>query len=223
MSTLDELWAWISPAVHDLAAEQAANPGKSWNDLRAYFVERAGLREATDDPLAEDVIGRLDELSDDDRGVLLGDREKLDGYVYEIARQHADEAAQESPADESNYDEAAWQRYLVDNGAQWDGAESSWGQFREWFLYHAKENGVGYPATGLMTHLDSQSAPDRIATLTQYGVTIQPGEQTTEPAADESGTTEIRTLLTADPEFAGLPVEQQRQLLVQVRDALGGQ
>jgi hypothetical protein len=223
MSTLDELWAWIYPPLRELTAERASNPDLSWAELRAHFVQGAGLQEPSDAPLVQDVIGQLELLSDDDRNALLDDGDRLDSFVYELAQRHADAGGDQQPqADPAAYDENAWQAYLAENGSYWNGEESSWPQFKEWLLYYATENGFGYPATNLVNLLDGQSAPERVAALAQYGVTIHPSEQIAEPETDESGTEEIRTLLAGDQEFSALPAAQQRQVLTQIRDALGG-
>lgn len=219
MSTLDELWTWIYSPLHELTAERAGNRDKSWNDLRAYFLERAGLREASEHPLVEEMIKKLDELSTDDRHALLDDNDKMDTFAYELAQRHADTGQQdEQQATGPAYDEAAWQQYLTTNGGNWNGDEASWAQFKDWFLYYAAEAGFTQPANDLLNYLDAQAASDRIGILAQYGVTIQPAQQ----AADEPGTAEIRELFADDEEFAGLPADQQRQALAQIRDALGG-
>ncbi|HEX4701918.1 MAG TPA: hypothetical protein VH352_07310 [Pseudonocardiaceae bacterium] len=97
MSTLDELWTWISTPLHELTAARTDDRDKSWDDLRAYFVERAGLAEPSDHPVVNDMIYQLDQLSDSDRDALLGDGDKLDGFGYEIAQLYADaEAADDS-------------------------------------------------------------------------------------------------------------------------------
>jgi hypothetical protein len=191
--------------------------------LRAHFVQHAGLQEPSDAPLVQDMINQLDLLSAEDRNALLDDGDRLDSLVYGLAQQHADAGDDQQPgADPTVYDENAWQAYLAENGSYWNGDESSWPQFKEWILYYATENGFGYPATNLLNLLDGQSAPERVATLARYGVTIHASEQVAEPEADDSGTEEIRTLLAGDQEFSALSAAQQRQLLTQIRDALGG-
>jgi len=224
MTALDELWMWIYEPLHELVAERTGNPGKSWADLRAYFLERAGLLQSSDNAFADDLLTQLDALSDSDREVLLGSSDKMDAFAYGIAEQHADaETDDEAEAEtEAGYDESAWQKYLAENGANWDGDEASWKQFKDWFLYYAEDNGVTEPATALITYLDSQSAEDRIASLAQYGVTIvrsQPAAET--PEVDDAGTESIRAALGDDPMFADLTEDQLRQMLVEVRDAMG--
>jgi hypothetical protein len=223
MPTLDELWTWIYTPLHDLTAERAANRDKSWTELRAYFLERAGLRESSDDPFVDDLLKQLDGMSDSDRAAVLDSNDKMDGFGYDIARKHGkDEAAGQGTTEAAGYDEAAWQRYLVENGTNWNGDEASWKQFKDWFLYYAGEKGFTEPATALLNYLDSQPATDRITTLAQYGVTITaPRPAATAPAADDSGTEAIRAVLGDDPMFADLTEDQRRQMLVDVRNTLG--
>lgn len=228
MPTLDELWTWIYSPLHELTAERAANRDKSWTDLRANFLERAGLRESSDDPFVADLLKQLDGLSDSDRAALLDSNDKMDGFAYDIAKQHGTEddgGAAETGTDEApaGYDETAWQQYLVENGTNWNGDEASWKQFKDWFLYYAGDKGFTEPATALLNYLDSQPAADRITTLAQYGVTIKaPQPAAAAPAIDDSGTEAIRAVLGDDPMFADLTEDQRRQMLVDVRNTLGG-
>jgi hypothetical protein len=97
VSTTDELWAWIYPALHDLTAERAGNRDKSWDDLRAYFVERAGLHDPSDHPLADDMIKQLDELPEGERDALLEDSSRLEIFAYEFVQRHADDQESFAP------------------------------------------------------------------------------------------------------------------------------
>jgi hypothetical protein len=67
-------------------------------------------------------------------------------------------------------DTAAWQAFLPEHGARWDGQEASWDQFRTWFLYEAGQQGAEQSATAFITYAESQ--PDKVAVFAEYGVTI---------------------------------------------------
>ena len=104
MSTTDELWAWMYPVLHELAVERAGNRDRSWDDLRAYFVERAGLHDPSDHPLTDDMIKQLDELPEDERDQLLDDVSRLEIFAYELVQRHADDQSTPEPAAESASD-----------------------------------------------------------------------------------------------------------------------
>lgn len=213
MSTPDEIWAWIYPSVQELKAEHHNSPGKPWDELRAFFLERADLRDPSEHPMVEDLIRRLDELPDNERQTLLGGDE-IDRLGYGLAQQHGTEAI-----DDAAYDDAAWQTFLVQYGAQWDGTEDSWQPFREWFLYYAQEQGVHGPATGLLSYLDGQRAEDRVAALAQYGVVISPRQQSPASTTVDSLAADIsQELLAENPEFAAIPEERRRELLAELLD-----
>lgn len=226
MATVDELWAWISPPLQDLAAERAGDHDKSWDELRAGFVSATGQH-----PFSEDLVQKLDDLSADDRSGLLDDKDRLDEFAYQLARQHADaepDAGVGAEAPAEGYDEAAWQQYLAENGAQWDGTDGSWSQFMEWFRYYADQKGLAVPANGLLNFLNGQAVPERIATFAQYGVTIAQPQQAAQPAEQAGGSpilptaADIQISLSEEPEFVALPEDQQAEVVAQVRAALGG-
>jgi hypothetical protein len=84
----------------------------------------------------------------------------------------------EEPVEES---EADWQAFLAANGPMWNGEESSWTQFSEWFAYQATESGVGQLAAAFLAYV--RPLPDKVATFAEYGVVIaRPGQAVeTEP------------------------------------------
>lgn len=227
MATVDELWAWISPPLQDLAAERAGDRDKPWEELRAGFLAATGQH-----PFADDLIRQLDDLSPDDRSALLDNKDRLDDFVFQIVQQSADpgpDPGSETEAPAGGYDEAAWQQYLAQNGTQWNGTDAGWPQFMEWFRYYADQNGLSEPASGLLNLLNGQSAPERIATFAQYGVTIAaPQQQAAEPAAQAGGSlimptaADIHVSLSEEPEYVVLPQEKQAEVVAQVRAALGG-
>jgi hypothetical protein len=170
MPGLDELWTWVRTPVQELVARRAGGPDASWTDLRAYFVERTGVTDPSGDPLIGPLLRGLDEMPDSERTALLGDGDKFEKHVYDLATTVATPAAATTAA--PAYDEAVWQRFLAENGPRWAGDEGSWQQFRDWFTYQADQAGVGRPATALMDHLGTLAGPERIATFAQYGVRI---------------------------------------------------
>jgi hypothetical protein len=218
MPSVDELWAWLQTPVQELVTYKADNPEKTWEEHRAYFVERLGLSDPSDHPLVEELVRYLEDRPDE-RETLLEDVSRIEPVVLEIAQRHAEEDAGETPADDS-YDETAWQAFLVENGARWIGDDETWAAFREWFVYYAADAGFGQPANALMEYLDSQSAPERIATFAQYGVVIAVAEE--EPAAAvEAGPLEladedIQALIDENPEFADISEDRRKELIAQL-------
>jgi hypothetical protein len=73
------------------------------------------------------------------------------------------------------YDEQAWQTFLVEHGARWDGTADAWDQFRTWFLYEAEQHQLAAPATGFITYAESQQ--DKTAVFAQYQVPLAAAEQ----------------------------------------------
>ncbi|HET9141797.1 hypothetical protein [Actinophytocola sp.] len=221
MATADELWTWIYPPLTELVAARADDRTRSWTELRGYFLERTGLADASDHPLVADLVETLDQLSEEDSAALLDDGARLEAQVYELAVAHADPepeaaepagAGEPAAADDPAYDEAEWQRFLVDNGPRWNGEDATWGQFSEWFGYHAREAGVGQPATDLLAYLDTLSAADRITTLAQYGVVIPTADAEPVRLTEE----DIEGLLAEDSEFADISEDRRRELIQQV-------
>jgi hypothetical protein len=89
------------------------------------------------------------------------------------AGQAADQSG-EVPAEVPAYDDQAWQAFLTKNGPQWDGTESTWTQFTEWFSYHASQGSLASPAAALLDYLTTKPADERITIFRDYGVTIHP-------------------------------------------------
>lgn len=82
----------------------------------------------------------------------------------------AGQAAASAGQQAGGYDEAAWYQFLAENGARWNGDESAWQQFKEWFLYQAGAASLTEPATGFISYVESQS--DKVAAFAQYGIQI---------------------------------------------------
>lgn len=79
--------------------------------------------------------------------------------------------------------DAAWNAFLAEHGPRWDGEESSWEAFKQWFLYQADQGGVAIPANSFVIYVENQA--DKAAVFAQYGVTIA-----SSPAAATTDATE---------------------------------
>ena len=166
----DEQWVIIHQPLRELRSETVDTPDSPWSDRREHFLHRLGLNDPAQYPAIDELITYLDGLPDDQRDEFLrGD--ELDRTAYSLLQQHSPVAYQEP----SSYDEADWADYLATNGPSWDGHEESWQQFRDWFLYHADQRGLGQPATDLITYLETVSGSDRVELFGRYGVMSRPG------------------------------------------------
>jgi hypothetical protein len=206
-TTVDEVWAWLYQPLQDLKQNQTTDTDKPWEDHQAAFLEQLGLTNATDSPVTEMLLERLDELSADDRLALLSS-DQVDTIAYEIVQQCTPTPAAEPAA----YDDNAWYAFAAENLALWDGAAQSWTQFAEWFAYQGGEQGFGVPAKALVDQLTGMSNADRIVTIAQYGVTIAA------PAApaDPSIRAMMEEILKEHPEFATMPEDQLLEMTAQV-------
>ncbi len=180
--TVDEFLERIQPALEALAESQ-----EPWEARRDVFAGELGALGLSDDPLAAQLVQRLDSASEDDRAAMLASREF---GLAEVPAEQASSPPGETGGGGPGYDEQVWQAYLAENGPAWDGSQDSWEQFRQWFTYYADERGLGEPATGLMGYLDGQSAAEWVSTLARYGVSIAPAAAG-EPGSAESGLGEI--------------------------------
>jgi hypothetical protein len=213
MGMQEDVWAWLSPALDGLKSVTEA----SWEQRRATFLEQLGLTDAAEHPVVADLLHQLDESPDEERNATLSS-DQLDTLAYGIIQAHtAEPDDQGAPA--SGYDEQAWQAFLVANGASWDGTAESWPAFRQWFEYHAAEQGLTEPSTALLDYLESQPASERVSTFALYGVTIavhggSAGEQAgTGPTAEEPESeltgelAELRDLIDTIPDADELIAE----------------
>jgi hypothetical protein len=87
-------------------------------------------------------------------------------------------------------DAHAWNGFLAECGPRWDGQESSWAQFREWFLYEAAQRGVADPAGEFIRYAESHG--DKVAVFAQYGIAVARGGDGAEapveaPVAEPAG------------------------------------
>ena len=176
MSVQEDVWGWLHPALQDLRS----TAGQSWDERRARFLEQLGLADPAEQPAVAALLHWLDELPDEERATTL-DSDQLDATAYELVQTPVSKP-DDQHASGDGYDEQAWHTFLATNGPSWDGAAESWPAFRQWFEYHAAEQGLATAATALLEFLESQPASDRVATFASYGVTIatpaaQPAQQ----------------------------------------------
>lgn len=143
-------WAEFETALRS-QAETVGAP-ESGVDVFVEFLTN------TPDPM--DVLRQLDQLAD-----------QLP-QLYAQAQQGEDTPAAA--------DVGTWDEYLATNGPYWDGAESSWQAFREWFAYNAQAAGVGDEGEGFLGYVEA--AADKVAAFAEYGITI--GAPAAAPAAE---------------------------------------
>lgn len=210
MTGAEELWEWIRTPLEELKRDLTDEPDKPWETRRAELLERLGLHDPDEHPMAGELFERLDRMSDDERVTAINSGE-IDSAAYELAQRHAAPASA-GPA----YDEQAWQAYLAQNGPAWDGTEQSWTQFSQWFSYYAGERGLTEPATALIEYLSAQPAAERIGTFAQYGVTITPAGGTPDAGLDSV----MADILAENPALAAIPEERRKEILAEV---FGGQ
>jgi hypothetical protein len=207
VTTAEATWAWLYQPLQDLKAQALAEPDKSWDERRAEFIGQLGLADPAEHPVADELVRRLDELPDEERGALLTS-EELDSFAYRVIEEQA--PAEEGGAPSDDYDEQAWTEYLASAAPQWDGTEESWEQFHTWFLHHAAERGIGTPAQLFLDYVAAMSNDDRITTFAAYGITIQPAAPE-QPAAGNDAVDRLAALdaelLAEHPELASVPTE----------------
>ena len=83
----------------------------------------------------------------------------------------------------TGYDEDAWQAFLTANGPRWNGEDTAWQQFRDWFAYEAGQQGLADPANGFLAFVEGRQ--DRIAAFAAYGVTIESPANAGKGAGDQ--------------------------------------
>lgn len=120
-------------------------------------------------------------------------------------------------------DPEAWNRYLAQNGPRWDGAEASWQQFRDWFVYDAAANGVGESAQGFIALAERG---DKRSVFTDYGVTLPtaatpgtgdaPADRLLHRLHHEVMEPALANALNTNPELASLGEDRLRELLAEV-------
>jgi hypothetical protein len=224
MTSAADIWEWIRAPLDELKRDLSAEPDKSWETRRTELLEHLGLSDPSQYPLIEPLFQHLDEMTEEDRTNEINSGQ-IDSVAYELAQQYtvSQDAgqAQAAPAAAPTYDEQAWQAYLTENGPAWDGTAENWDQFTQWFRYYADERGLGDPATALIDYLTAQSAAERITTLAQYGVTINPaaaqaGQLETSQTSDQDADSIMADILEANPDLAGIPEERRREIMAEV-------
>jgi hypothetical protein len=224
MPSADDIWEWIHAPLEELKNDLSAEPDKLWETRRAEFLEHLGLSEPSQYPAIGHLLEHLDQLAEEDRATLISSGE-IDSVAYQIAQQYDESEAtghgEPAATETSGYDEQAWHAYLAENGPYWNGTEEAWPQFREWFIYHATERGLGEPATALLDYLNAQPAAERITTFAQYSVTINPiAPQPEEPETGELSSQEIDDMmaevLAENPELADIPEERRREIMAEI-------
>ncbi|HEU5331415.1 MAG TPA: hypothetical protein VFU73_01585 [Actinocrinis sp.] len=240
MPTVDEAWATIYGPAQNLK-ENARS--EQWDVSRARLLDELD----GNDPVVVELVRRLDELPDGERGDLLtGDQ--LDAFVYQVIEETAvpnpdpvSTGADASPGGDevagafgAVEDEAAWGEFLATNGPAWDGSAQAWPAFREWFAYYAAQGGVAAHATALLDYLESLPVSERVATLaSHYGVVIaQPSvvtgpdsvagsaAVTLDPQTEQRLSSALERGLAAVPGARDLSPADIEDVLARVRDAL---
>lgn len=151
-----------------------AGTSSDFDAFRSAFSDRAGregfgevgelfVRYLGDNGGAEVVRKLADEGPDN----LVNEYERV---VAEAAEAVGEDEAEDEAEDDS-YDEDAWDAFVGEFGAGWNGDPESWDAFKTWFLYHAEEQGLRSPAAGFLEYAEGES--DRIAFFAQYGITIE--------------------------------------------------
>ncbi len=172
---------WFTLIVEVYQELESSEWGPDFVDFTARFTDRAtmeGLRAA-----AEEFV-RYAEANGGIELVRQAHDEGVANLVYEFERllaEAADSATAQAQESELGYayDEAAWNAFLPEFGAQWNGDEAAWAQFVEWFLYHAEDRSLAEPATAFVEYADVQ--PDRVAVFAAYGIDIAGSETAAEP------------------------------------------
>lgn len=219
---MEETWALLAEPLENLRVDAVERPALSWAERRETLLRE--LSEVHAGPVAEQLVGWLDELPDADRTTLLSSDDLLP-YAYQVvsgalaepsAAEQQDEQYVEQPVEQQDehYDEQAWFGYLAENGGRWDGTDESWAGFRDWFQYYATEAGVGTPATLLLDHLGRMPPAERVAAFAEYGVTIEPPEPVAAP--DPRVQLVMDRLLARNPEYAEIPEAHRIEMVTAI-------
>jgi hypothetical protein len=205
-----ELWFnTIRDAYQEL---DESEDGATFDGFRQEFAKRAGMEgygDAADEFVRyADGNGGLDlvrRLSDEGTGNLVNAYEELLAEAESDAESDAEdgltgEADDADEAADEEYDPDAWNAFLVEYAANWNGEDDTWDQFKEWFLHYAGEQGFRSPASDFMDYVGGES--DKIAVFAQYGVTIGAADDgatdSAEGAEDEEASTEAWNAFLAE-------------------------
>jgi hypothetical protein len=138
-------WTIFSPKLEESATSEGFP-----DSAVGIFIEY--LNSYAHSPIA--VIAELDQLGDE-----------LPNLYNQLA---AEPAAGDGT--ESGYDEVAWNAFLAENGSHWNGEESAWKPFCEWFRYAAAQLGLAAPADQFLAYVGGQA--DKVAVFGQYGIAV---------------------------------------------------
>jgi hypothetical protein len=232
MATAEEIWTRVFPALAAVSTDFINEPARSWPERRKVFLEPLGGDHAGQEPDIAPLLEWLDELSASDRDLLLSSgslndqiwiviQQRIappsatapdaDEPVGEIAEEgRADDSDQSGPGDPpEQYDLDAWYAFVRDNGTAWSGEASTWTAFCDWFPYAAAQQGLSYPAAGLLAELHALSGAGRVELLAQYGAVIAvcvppstPDQSPPEPAAAPSERSAREAILAQIPDIA---------------------
>lgn len=199
----EQLWFSALCELYD------AHGADGWPDFPGHLRTRAAADGIPDDAV-EVFVAYLDTYAPDPVQVLASLREvgdQLPAWHRELT------AGQAEPAEEPV---EVWHAYLAENGPAWDGTEESWQQFREWFAYHAAEQGVGASAEGFLRLAE---AGDKRAVFAQYGVPLPVTVEVLRALPDDVMQPALDALLRSSPELAALGEQRLREILAETTAA----
>jgi hypothetical protein len=101
------------------------------------------------------------------------DPNELSAYYEQVAGARQGGEGDGSP--EQEFDQAAWEQLLGQASAWWDGAEETWQQFVDYFVYQGTELGIAQAAQDLVDFVVNSG--DKVEALRQYGVDVQANPQ----------------------------------------------
>jgi hypothetical protein len=172
-----ELWFDLISEVYE-ELERTAD-GADLEDFKHQFFDRTGIEGLGD--AAEEFIRYVEYNGGIDvvRYVSRADRHSV---LYEFEQLVEEASAPSVTADaedaDDEYDENAWNAFLVEYGGYWNGEDDTWDQFVEWFRYHAEDQGLGSPATAFIEYVADES--DKVAVFARYGVELAGADDETE-------------------------------------------
>ena len=244
MSTRDELWGWIEVPLEESHARRQESPDSSWEQVRAFFLERLNITDPTAYPIIDALLRDIDGRAASEREEVLTDLDKLKALGWSFADRYAEPEAADTTEPEvrtytpeaqtyaqpevETYDQNAWWAFLAECGPGWDGTDEHWAIFEPWLLAEARARGFGTPTEALLAPLRGQGASAVIAVFADYGVVIQPlaapvedvraaeAESEPLPTPEEFAEANMADLLAEDPEFADIPEERRLALIAEV-------
>jgi hypothetical protein len=201
---------------------EECTPEITWDEFRSALITRGA--ETVGSGYAEAFVQHVEALGGDPldtvKEIAADTGWAFNSYAAALGADPAETATV------TEYEPAAWDAYLAENGPAWDGTEGQWETFTTWFVYHAGEQGLATPAQAFIDYVVAQ--PDRVATFAAYGVSIAapaPGG-VSEEVVELIGRAGLDDLLASDPELAALPADKLdtllRETLAEMGEAVGG-